>query len=77
MSCLEFCTCTASDCPAHPRKHNNECAPCIEKNLTNHEIPHCFWQKIGEIENAKSAYTFYKFAEKVMTCEDGSQPPRS
>jgi len=71
MSCLEFCTCTARDCPSHPEKHGNECAPCIEKNLTNHEIPHCFWEKIGKTENANSPFTFLRFAKAVM---DGENP---
>jgi len=69
MSCLEFCTCPVADCPAHPQKHNGECAPCIKKNLENHEIPYCFWDKIGDTENAKSDYIFMRFAEKVMACE--------
>ena len=69
MSCKDFCTCTVVDCPAHPEKHNWECAPCIEKNLQNHEIPYCFWMKIGDTENAKSEYTFMKFATQVMSDE--------
>jgi len=63
------CTCEVFDCPAHPRKHNNECTPCIEKNLKNHEIPACFWNEIGNTENAKSDYIFLKFAKKVIDFE--------
>lgn len=73
MSCLAFCTCEIFDCPFHPQKHNNECAPCIQKNLKNHEIPVCFWNKIGNTENAKSDYTFYKFSQKVIECENSTQ----
>ena len=69
MSCLKFCTCKHTVCPMHPIHHNGECAPCIEKNLKHHEIPACFWNKIGETENAKSEYTFRKFADKVLACE--------
>ena len=75
MPCLEFCNCNVYDCPAHPKKHNGECTPCIEKNLKHHEIPFCFWSKIGDVENVNSPYTFYKFAENVMTREDGNRPP--
>ena len=56
-------------CPHHPTKHNNECTHCILKNLTKHEIPACFWDKIGDTENGESEYTFLKFAKKVMECE--------
>jgi len=71
MSCVTFCTCDVNDCPAHPRKHGDECAPCIEKNLKHHEIPYCFWNKIGETGNADSPYSFLKFAKAVI---DGENP---
>ena len=69
MSCKEFCTCPAKDCQAYPDKHDWECTPCISKNLDNHEIPACFWFKIGETKNAKSEYTFMEFAKAVMAGE--------
>ena len=69
MSCLEFCTCPSKDCPEYPDKHNGECTSCIKKNLEHHEIPTCFWNIIGDTENAASEYTFMKFAEKVMALE--------
>ena len=69
MSCLEICTCQAHDCPVHPKNHDNGCTPCIEKNLKHHEIPACFWYKIGDTENANSDYTFHNFAQKVIDCE--------
>ncbi|MCL1981996.1 MAG: GNAT family N-acetyltransferase, partial [Clostridiales bacterium] len=62
----EFCTCDCYECEFHPRKHNNECTACIGKNLSNHEIPNCFFSSIGNETDAKSNYSFYKFAEKVM-----------
>jgi len=71
MNCSEFCTCEAFDCPKHPSKHDKGCTPCIIKNLEHHEIPACFWYKIGDDENAKSDYSFYKFAQKVMETEKG------
>jgi len=70
MDCAKLCTCQVLDCPAHPSKHNNECTPCIVKNLKNHEIPACFWYKIGDTTNAKSDYTFYKFAKQVVDAEE-------
>jgi len=71
MNSSDFCTCHVLDCPHHPRKHSNGCTPCIIKNLEHHEIPTCFWNKIGDDENAKSDDTFYKFAKKVMEIEKG------
>jgi len=72
MSNKSFCTCPVLDCPDHPQKHSNECTPCIKKNLDNHEIPACFWRKIGDTENTKSNYTFQKFAESVLNKEGSS-----
>ena len=69
MKCTDFCTCKSLDCEYHPSKHDWECTPCILKNLKQHEIPACFWDKIGDDENAKSEYTFLRFAEKVMSSE--------
>jgi len=70
MSCAEFCTCDSYDCEFHSSKHNYECTACIEKNLKNHEIPYCFFKKIGEESSVKSNYSFYKFAEKVIANEN-------
>jgi hypothetical protein len=66
---MEFCTCDYFDCPFHPQKNNNECTACIEKNLKRHEIPACFYNKIGTKTDIKSDYSFYKFAKKVIDCE--------
>ena len=67
MSCAEFCTCNDHDCCNHPKKQNNECTPCIEKNLKNYEIPTCFFDKIGEESRVNSEWSFFKFAEKVIS----------
>lgn len=67
MSLEKFCTCDYYDCIHHPNKNNNECNACIKKNLQNLEIPACFFNKIGSGEGVDSDYTFYKFAEKVMS----------
>jgi len=72
MDCSTFCTCKVLDCPKHPKNHNDGCTPCIIKNLEQHEIPACFWDKIGDDKQAKSDYTFYKFAQAVMATEKGS-----
>jgi hypothetical protein len=66
----ELCTCSNYDCPFHPQKHNHECTECIEKNLRRHEIPSCFYHKIGEKAHEKSKYSFYQFAKKVMEREE-------
>jgi len=69
MNCKSFCTCTVADCPSHPEKHDWQCGPCIQKNLDHHEIPYCFWEKIGDTANAKSPYTFLEFAKAVIKAE--------
>jgi len=70
MSCSSlFCTCQYLDCADHPTKHDGSCNPCIEKNLREHEIPACFWNKIGDTATAKSDYIFMRFAEKVIEVE--------
>ncbi len=33
-----FCTCKNTDCPLHPTKHDQGCAPCISKNLRLKEV---------------------------------------
>ena len=73
MNCKEFCTCTVKKCPSHPEKHEWQCSLCIKKNLENHEIPYCFWAKIGQTENANSRYTFLEFAKAVMKSENREQ----
>ena len=64
-----FCTCEFLDCPHHPSKHNNECAPCIKKNLRNREIPACFFNRIADSAGVDSEYTFEKFAECVEAAQ--------
>ena len=73
MSCLDFCTCPAKDCEFHPTLHNNECTACIKKNLDQHEIPACFWFKIGDSADTASEYSFKNFAQKVMEVESCEQ----
>jgi len=67
MSNANFCTCDDVACPFHPKQQDNQCTACIAKNLENHEIPTCFWKKIGEETTTKSNYTFRRFAERVMS----------
>jgi len=69
MSCLEFCTCPAKDCEFHPTHNGGECAPCIKKNLEQHEIPACFWFKIDKNADNTNEYAFHKFAKKVIDVE--------
>ena len=66
----EFCTCPLLECPDHANNHDGNCTPCIKKNLEHHEVPACFWSKIGDTKNAKSEYTFKCFARKVVEVED-------
>lgn len=59
-----FCTCQNLDCPLHPTKHDQGCAPCIRKNLRLKEIPSCFFQLVDEAK-ARSGDSFEDFAEVV------------
>lgn len=61
----EFCTCRHFDCPLHPTKHDQGCAPCIAKNLQTEEMPTCFFDKIKHAENRKSD-SFADFARLVL-----------
>ena len=71
MNCLDFCTCPNLECDVYPDKRDGQCTACIKKNLDHHEIPACFWMKIGETDNAKTDYTFVRFAKAVMEAEAG------
>jgi len=66
MSPKPFCTCDYLACPYHPHKHDDECTPCIEKNLHQQEVPACFFYKIGDPGGVDSPYTFERFAEQVI-----------
>lgn len=59
-----FCTCTNTDCPLHPIKHNKGCAPCIAKNLKLNEIPNCFFNKLKNKEK-REGDSFADFADAV------------
>ncbi len=59
-----FCTCTDTKCPMHPTNHDKGCAPCITKNLEQHEIPSCFFKEI-EDKHVGDTYFFEDFAEAV------------
>ena len=60
-----FCTCTDTKCPLHPTNHNKGCAPCVAKNLSQREIPSCFF-KLVETEHKGSNYGFEEFAKAVL-----------
>ena len=70
-----FCTCTDYACKCHPNNTNGSCNPCIIKNLERHEIPACFWHKIGQSGGAQSDYSFYKFAEALSSASTDNGPP--
>ncbi len=61
---VPFCTCTDLACPCHPSNHDKGCAPCIAKNLSQREIPSCFFKKVDSNERPP-AYYFENFAEFV------------
>ena len=59
-----FCTCTNLNCPLHPTKHDQGCAPCIHKNLRLKEIPNCFFNLV-EGAASRQRDTFEEFARLV------------
>ena len=62
----KICTCTDKKCPAHPSNHNMGCVPCVNKNLSQGEIPSCFFKKVngGNIKGI-TQFTFESFADIV------------
>lgn len=61
----EFCTCTYTNCPHHPRNHDEGCSKCIEKNLRQREIPYCFFLLLDGVET-REGDSFESFAKLVM-----------
>lgn len=60
-----FCTCKNLNCPLHPTRHDQGCAPCVRKNLRLQEIPACFFDRLENAE-ARQGDTFRDFAELAM-----------
>lgn len=60
-----FCTCTDQVCPYHPSNHDRGYAPCIAKNLAEHEIPSCLWNLVDTAKGQPS-YSIRAFAELVV-----------
>ena len=67
-----ICTCPDTACPHHHIHTGGDCTPCIEKNLAEHEIPACFWHKIGQTGGTNSAYSIYEFAKKALSAPAAS-----
>ena len=61
-----FCTCTDLACPMHPTNHEKGCAPCIQKNLAQREIPSCFFNKAGGTKG-HDTFFFEDFARSVLS----------
>lgn len=65
----DFCTCADHDCPLNPVNHDMGCAPCIQKNLQEGEVPSCIWNQISTREERQTAdcnYTREAFADWVI-----------
>lgn len=60
-----FCTCQNLNCPLHPTRHDQGCAPCIRKNLNSRELPNCFFS-LAEGAEKRKGDTFQDFAELVL-----------
>lgn len=64
-----FCTCENLECPLHPTKHGNGCAPCISKNLKLNEVPNCFFHRVDGSEN-RTGDSFVDFANAVKKAQN-------
>ena len=62
---VKFCTCTDLKCPNHQTNHDKGCTPCIQKNLSQGEIPACFFKKANP-DKKPDAYFFEDFAKIVI-----------
>lgn len=62
---VRLCTCTNVRCPNHPRNYDRGCTPCIQKNLSRHEIPACFSNVYPDHEKMEG-YTYEAFARFVL-----------
>lgn len=62
-----FCTCTNTECPLHPSRHDKGCAPCISKNLKSGEIPSCFFNLVegSELREGDSLEDFAKAVNRI------------
>ena len=63
---VPFCTCVDYECPCHPTKHDKGCVPCVAKNLSDGEIPSCFYRKIDPEMSRDQDYSAEGFARFVM-----------
>ncbi len=57
----EYCTCTDTKCPCHPTNHDQGCNLCILKNLSQREIPSCFFKTIDH-EKPTEGWHYEDFA---------------
>ncbi len=68
MTCEKnhFCTCRDRECIHNPNNSDTSichCDGCIEKNLSNGEIPSCFFRKINDDLSEISEFTFESFVK--------------
>ena len=61
----DFCTCTSTDCPNHPKNNDKGCTPCIIKNLKKREIPSCFFVMAAGTDK-RNGFSFEDFAKAVL-----------
>ena len=69
---IPFCTCADLSCPFHPTNHDKGCTPCIAKNLSENEIPSCFFRK-ANADMPRESYGFKDFAKAVSDKENAKR----
>jgi hypothetical protein len=63
---VPFCTCADHECPCNPVNHEEGCVLCVEKCLSEREIPACFYRAITPEMSREQDYTFEGFANYVL-----------
>ncbi|QAT42789.1 DUF6485 family protein [Aminipila luticellarii] len=72
-----FCTCGDKECKFNPRNHNMGCDPCIQKNLSEGEIPSCFFHLVHDDTSELQEFTMGSFVKYYQKYADEKGAPAS
>jgi len=65
-----FCTCPVESCQHHPATKKEGCDSCIQKNLTQGEIPACFFLAVSEDVDGLTEFSMESFVSFYMKHKD-------
>ncbi len=63
---VNFCTCVDRECHCNPANCTLGCTPCVQKCLSENEIPACFFRKQKPDMGRKQDYSFEGFARFTL-----------